>query len=399
VYNKLVIPLERRIAAIRVYQFSVFSFVFSLLSSPYMAMIIAREDMNIYAYVSIVEVFLKLAIAFVLRFIAMDKLLLYGFFVLIATIATTAVYGIISVKRYKECRTFFCWNKDLIGKMLSFSLWNMFGSSVSIFKNQIINIMLNQFFNPIVIAARSIAMNVDSAVMSLSNNFSTAIRPQIIKYYASEQREKMLLLVFRGAKCTYLLLYVFFLPLMLELPQVLEIWLKNPPEYTVVFTRLMLIDVLITSISYPLMTASQATGKIKLYQAVVGGLLLLNVPVSLLVLSFGTPPQSVLVVAIVIALIATIARLIIVRQLIDFSISQYLLKVILPIIVISIVSSIPSILIYFLLDKSFLRLCFVTVVSIFSICILSYYIALNKSERLKLKEIVSNYIHPRKVQK
>jgi O-antigen/teichoic acid export membrane protein len=392
VSNKLVIPLERESAALWVYQFSIISFLFTVLTSPYMAMIIAHEDMNIYAYVSIVEALLKLGIVFILRAISWDKLFLYGILMLAVVVTITAIYRAICMKKYNVCKFSFYWNKNLFKEIAGYSGWNMFGASAGIFKNQIVNIMLNQFFNPVVVAARSIAAMVDSAAMSFSQNFSTAIRPQIIKSYAAEQKEAMFSLVFRGAKGTYLLMYLFVLPLVLEMPIVLTLWLKNPPEYAVLFTRLMLFDVLINSLSYPIMTAAHATGKIRLYQAVVGGILLLNVPIVWIFLLMGAPAYSAMIVAIVLTFIACIVRLLILKRLIDYSIRQFLRMVVTPICVISVVSAILPIIFCYILPQNMLRLCLVTGLSIISVCIYSYFIGLNGEEQQKVKSVIGKYI-------
>ena len=392
VNNKLVIPPERKIPALWVYQFSIAAFLFTILTSPYMAMIIAHENMNIYAYVSIVEVSLKLIIVFVLHFIAWDKLALYGLLMLAVAVINTAIYRIVCMKKYRECSFSFYWNKDLFKEIAGYSGWNMFGATAGIFKNQLVNILLNQFFNPVVAAARVIATQVDNAVMSFSQNFSTAMRPQIIKSYAAGEKEKMLSLMFHGSKGTYLLVYLFALPLALEMPMVLGLWLKNPPEYAVLFTRLMLVDVLVTSLSYPIMTAAQATGKMKMYQSVVGGILLLNVPFSWMALKMGFPAYSVLIIAIGIVFISTIARLLLLKRLVDYSIRRFFKTVLIPIFVISIVAAILPIIICYFLEQNLLRLLIVTGISVISVGIISYCIGLNREERQKVKDIIAGYI-------
>ena len=200
------------------------------------------------------------------------------------------------------------------------------------------NILLNLFFNPLVNAARAVASQVNSAVTSFSQNFSTAVRPQIIKSYASEKKDESISLVFYGCKITFFLMFILSLPLVLEMDFVLKIWVKNPPELAVIFTQLALIDAVIDSISYPIMTLAQATGKIKLYQGVVGGILLLNLPVSFIALKLGAPAFSVMVIAIGITFLAFIVRLLIVKHLTEFSLKAFALQVVFPIIVVSVCS-------------------------------------------------------------
>ena len=381
VENKLVVPVERQQAAFWIYQASVFSTVCTILTAPFMASIIAHEDMNIYAYVSVVEVVLKLGIVFLLSLFPADKLIVYGLLMAAVVFVNTAIYRSICARKYGECRYSFFWDKGLFKELVGYTGWNMFGASVGIFKNQLVNIVLNQFFSPVVNAARGIAYQVNGAVNSFSQGFSTAVRPQIIKSYASGNKDEMLALMYRSCKATFFLMYVFTLPLSLEMPYVLGLWLGNVPEHAILFTRLALLDALIDSVSYPLMTAAQATGRIGLYQSVVGGILLLNAPVSYLVLKLGAPPYGVFMVAIGCALIATVARLVILKSLIGFSLMKFLSKVIIPVVAASVVALAISLICSKVGSQGFLRLCSTTVVSVLCLGLSGFFIALTKDER------------------
>ena len=379
--NKLVVPAERQQAAFWIYQASVFSTVCTILTAPFMASIIAHEDMNIYAYVSVVEVVLKLGIVFLLSLFPADKLIVYGLLMATVVFVNTAIYRSICARKYSECRFSFFWDKGLFKELVGYTGWNMFGASVGIFKNQLVNIVLNQFFSPVVNAARGIAYQVNGAVNSFSQGFSTAVRPQIIKSYASGNKDEMLALMYKSCKATFFLMYVFTLPLSLEMPYVLGLWLGNVPENASLFTRLALLDALIDSVSYPLMTAAQATGRIGLYQSVVGGILLLNAPVSYLVLKFGAPPYGVFVVAIVCVLVATVARLIILKSLIGFSLMKFLSKVIIPVVAAAAVALAISLVCSKAGSQGFLRLCSTTAVSVLCLGLSGFFIALTKDER------------------
>ena len=396
VTQKLVIPVERQNAALWIYQASIFSLICTILTAPFMASIIAHEDMNIYAYVSIIEVVLKLGIVFLLPLFAIDKLIFYGLLMAGVVFINTAIYRTICVKKYVECKFSFFWEKSLFKELVSYTGWNMFGSAVGVFKNQIVNIILNQFFNPVVNAARGIAAQVNSAVNSFAQNFSTAVRPQIIKNYASGEKEKMLQLMFRSCKATFLLMFVFALPLILEMPYVLKLWLKNVPEYAVLFTILALIDALIDTISYPLMAAAHATGKIKLYQSVVGGVLLLNAPVAFVVLKLGAPPYSVFIVSISITFIAFIVRLFILKLLIDFSFWQFIGKVFLPVVFCALISFVIPYFVRNMLNTSFIRLCVTVIVSVICVALSGYFVALSKNEKQWIVGIVKSKIGDKK---
>jgi O-antigen/teichoic acid export membrane protein len=393
VQNKLIIPVERKNIALSIYQFSVISFSFTILSSPYMAAIIAHEDMNIYAYVSIVEAILRLGIVFILRSIPVDKLWLYGILTCIITCIKTIIYITVCTARYQEVRFRFYWNKNLFKEIISFTGWSLFASLVGIFKNQFMNILLNQFFNPVVITARSIASSVDAATISLSSNFTAALRPQITKNYATGQNTQMLGLMFYGAKGAYFLTYIFMLPLVIETPFVLSLWLKNIPEYAILFTRLGLIDALIASISYPIIDGAMATGKVKLFQLFSGGILLLTFPVAWLLLLLNAEAYSTMIVAICMTSIAFIARILILRKLIEYSIIQFIKDVVIPVGLVTVLSAVFPLLIFIFLKSNILRLFLTTIISVISIFSLVYVIGINKTERQKIKLILTNYFN------
>lgn len=381
VNNKLVIPSERMFAANWNYQAAIVSFLFTLITTPYMASIIAHENMNVYAYVSIIEAALKLGIVFLLKILPYDKLSLYGILLAIIALINTSIYRFYCHKYYEECKFRFVKEPKLFKEMISYSGWNLFGSIAGVVKNQITNILLNLYFGAVVNAARGIAFQVNSAVASFGQNFTVALRPPIIKGYASEEKEKAYILVCRGSKFTFFLLYLFALPLFLEMNTVLRLWLKKPPEQSVLFTRLIIIETVIISVSYSIMTLVQATGKIRLYQGVVGGILLLNLPFSYIALRMGADAYVVMVIAILVEIMAFFARMIIVRYLTSFSIKQFFLKAIFPCIFVAILSAILPCFVFVFMEESIFRLCITIIVSVISIGSCVLFIGMNKSER------------------
>jgi O-antigen/teichoic acid export membrane protein len=379
-----------------IYQFSILTFIASVLTVPYKAAVISREDLNIYAYLSVMEVLLKLGIVFILQYLPLDKLLLFGALMFAITFINMAIYVIICRKKYSECSFYLYWNKDLLKEITSYTGWNFFGTFVFISKNQAMTIMLNQFFNPVVVSARSIAASVSACTASFSRNFTTALNPQIVKTYAAKQYDGMLSLVFQGSKATYFLMYLIALPAFLEMPILLSIWLKNVPEYTIVFTRLTLLDILIESISYPIETLVGATGTIKLYQSVTGGILLLNLPVSWIALYWGAPPYSVMIISVILSFVALIFRFFIVKMLIAFSIRRFTKEVIFPVFGTSILSAIILICIQNGLNQGFLRLCLTVLLSVLSSCGCMYLFGLTRVEREKIQGIIINTIKNKK---
>lgn len=381
VLNKLIVPEGRENAVHWVYQFSVISFVFTIMTSPFMADIIAHEDMDIYAWASIVEVLLKLTAVYLIKLFAVDKLRLYGLLMLLVTIINTTTYRTICKIKYAECKFRLYWDGKYAKEMLDFTFWNIFGAASGTFKNQLVNILLNQYFSPVITAARSIAANVNGAVNSFSQNFSMALRPQIIKSYAAAEYGQSMRLVYRGCKFTFFLMLIFTVPLMSEMDTVLSIWLGNPPENVVLFTRLALLDALIDSLNYPIMTLAQATGKIRLYQGIVGGIILCNFPVSWLVLQLGAPAYAVFLVAITIVCVAMAARLTIVKLLMSFSIRTYFKKVILPAFIVTAAGSAFSALLYVIFPEGSAYSVIRIILDAAAVCAAVLLFGLEKNER------------------
>lgn len=379
--TQLTLPPDRMVAAQWVYQFSILALMVNMVSVPYNAIIIAHERMNVFAWVSIAEVSLKLLIVFMLQWFGFDKLKLYAILIFAVTLIIRMVYGVYCNKNFKESKFRFFWDKPLFNTLMSYAGWNLWGNAASVIMDQGLNILLNIFFGPVINAARAIAFQVKSAVQQFVGNFQMAINPQIIKSYASEDLKYMHQLIFQGAKYSFFLLFIMSLPIFIEAEIILRLWLKTVPEYTVIFTRLVIINILIDSISGPLMTAAQASGKIKQYQSVVGLLLVLNLPISYLFLKMDYSPEVTLYVGISLSIIALYARLKIISPLVNLSISEYLNNVVLRIIPVVFIAFISPTLVYISLEENFIRLLLTGITSIASVLMTIYYIGLSKIEQ------------------
>lgn len=381
VNTQLTIPPERMIAAKWVYQFSILTLMVNMVSVPYNAMIIAHERMGVFAGVSIIEVTLKLLIVFMLQWFRFDKLKLYAVLMFGVALIIRLIYRIYCNRRFKESRFRWYWDKTLFRILVNYSGWNLWGNAAAVIMDQGINILLNIFFGPVVNAARGIAYQVRGAVNQFVYNFQMAINPQIIKSYAANNLKYMHQLIFQGAKYSFFLLFALSLPILFETEIILSLWLKTVPEYTVIFTRLIILNILIDSISGSLMTAAQASGKIKLYQGAVGGLLILNLPVSYLFLKMGFLPEVTLYVSLSISIIALLTRLKIISPLVHFDTIDFFKSVILRIISVILISiSLPSI-IYFSCEKHFVRLIMVGVLSVVSVGLAIYLVGIDKTEK------------------
>lgn len=395
-HNKMTIPVERIDAAFWVYQCSFLSTLVVVITVPYNATIIAHERMSVFAYLSISEVTLKLLIVFLLNFIQFDKLKLYAILILIVQTSISLLYIFYCKRHFPDAKYTVQRRLDLFKEMVVFASWNLFGNMAAIAFTQGLNILLNVFFGPAVNAARAIAVQVQGAINMFSANFQMALNPQITKTYAAHDLANMHILIFRSSKFTYFLLFIIGLPVVIEAPFILELWLKIVPDYTVVFLRLMIFTMLVDSSANPLMVSATATGKIKVYQSVIGGLLLLILPVSYVVLKLGSAPWAVFVVHFVICSIAFIARLFIIRPMIHLSIRQYFNRAILPCIYVSFVAIIVPAIFYIFLPKSIIFSFIVIIVSILSASFTCFVVGLDTNERYaiigKAKNIYKKFI-------
>lgn len=377
----LVIPAERMDAAIWVYHFSVLSFMVSIIQVPYNATIIAHERMNVYAYVSILEVSLKLLIVFLLVGISFDKLKLYGilYFVVVLIIAT--IYRIYTRRNFEESKFEVVKDRQLYKTLISYSGWNLFGASAGVAQGQGVNILLNIFFGPVANAAQGIANQVRGAVNNFVSNFQLAVSPQIVKSYASGEKDYLNSLIFGTAKFSFYLLFLIALPITLEVDQILKLWLKTVPEYTSSFTILSLGLILLWPMSDPLMKAIQATGKIKKYQIITGTSMFLIFPITYLFYKFGFAAETTYIIAIIIEFLVLNVRLFIAGKLIDFPVINYIKEIIIKNILIALISLSLPLFIRSLMDANILRLIVVVFVSLIWNATIIYAIGLLKSEK------------------
>ncbi len=328
-YEKMIIPDDRFIAAMWVYQLSIITMCVQVMSVPYNSVIVAHEQMGVFAAISVIEVVLKLTVVYILVIGDFDKLILFA--ILIATIQLLIrfIYTHYCNKHFPESRLSRTFDKQLVKEMSKFLGWNIWGNLAGTLFGTGINLLLNVFFGPAVNAARAIAIQVETAIANFSTNFLMAVNPQITKLYAQNNLHDMHKLIFRASKFTFMLLFVLSLPVMIETEMILKIWLKIVPDYTIVFLRLLLCIVMIDSVARPLMTAAVATGNVKLYQSLIGSILLSIVPIAYVVLKFGGSPESVYIVHLVICIIAFSTRLWVIKSMIQLSLHQYFSSVIL----------------------------------------------------------------------
>jgi len=385
--NKLSIPFDRLFAANWVYQFSILSFIASVLSVPYNAAIIANEKMKIFAVVGIIEVVLKLLIVLIVMALPYDELIAYGLLLSFVSVVVGGFYFTYCRKTFEESKGYyFNWDKNLFKEMGNFASWNLLGVTAGIGYNQGVNILLNIFFGPTVNAARGIAFQVQGAVSRFVTNFQIAVNPSITKLYAQGEMTSSFNLVFSSSKLSFYLLLFLSLPILLQTDVILGLWLKQVPDYTVVFTQLVLIDILIGSLSGPLQILAQATGEIRKYQIYVSGILLLNLPTSYIFLKLGYLPESTMFISIFFTFIALWMRLRILNQMASFPMAQFLKDIVLKVGIITSVSLAPALLFKMNTSDSFWNFIIVVSLSILSTIISILAFGLNKEEKKLFKE-------------
>lgn len=389
ILHVLDIPNERMIAAQWIYQTSIISFALTIVMVPYIAVIMSHEDMSIYAYISIIEAALKLGMVFLLQWIPCDKLVIYGILLLLLNGVISTIYRYYCITNYKECHFHFVWDKFLFQKIIGYSSWNLFGNIAWIGKNQGITFLMNIFYGPIVNAAQGIANQIRSVCVTFSQNFSSALRPPIVKCYASNNYLEMQRLTFQGSKITFFLMLLITLPIYFSIDYILNIWLDNVPQYTSIFTKLLLLEVLVDSISTPMASANQATGKISIYQTIIGIIGLLNIPLAYITLHNGYSPHLVFIIGIILQAFIVLTRVIFLNRIWPNAIRACLMQVILPCTMVGIISSIICKLLP-ITSKSFSSLCLTMLAHILVVGIMIYVLGLTVQERKLIIGLLKN---------
>lgn len=386
--NELNLDYNRIKTIIIVYQTSIAVFVLGFLTSPFQSLLIADENMTIYSYISIVEGILKICVAYLLYMWQGDKLVIYSILMLFISILTNCFYVIYCLNKYKYLKFTFCKEISIYKNILSFVNWNLIGALAFVGKTQGINIIINIFFGTVTNAARAVAYQINSVVAAFSQNFMKAVDPRIVKEYSSKDSNRFKSLIYTSSKLSYYLLLFIALPFMLNAEYILNLWLVDVPDYTVIFVILTLIDALILSITDSILTGVQAIGKIKRYQLTVGVLSLINLPVSYVLLNFYKNPLIPFGVAIIIDLFITFGRLQNFKLLYNFSISNFVLVIIMPAVLITAINIFINLML-FSNAISFITLFYNIVGSIVVMLVSVYVLGLNNQERRILKELIS----------
>ena len=382
----LKLPEDKAGSAMLLYHLAVFSFAFSIFSAPFMAIIISHEDMNIYAVITVTESVAKLLAVFFLAQLPFDRLMAYGWLMMLVALVVMLTYMVTAFRKYPECHLRkLTANKALVKEILGFTGWTIFGSFTTIIRTHGVTVLLNQMFNPTVVAARAIAIQVVSFTNIFAQNFNTALYPPIIKSYAEEKKTEMYQLVFDGSKLTFFLMWILLLPIILKIEFLINLWLKNAPAETYLFAQLALLESLIFAISMPLTTAARAPGRMRLYELTLGTIQLLILPASWMVLYLGYPAHSVFVVAIVANLAMFVVRIIIVDYLTGISGVTFYKKVVIPVLLVAALSGIAASVLEPLYGNTFLSVLSFSITTAALTSVFIYVFGISQSLKVRLR--------------
>lgn len=379
--NKMQIPADRFHAVSWVYQISIVTVIVNILSVPYNALIIAHERMKAFAYISLLDAFGKLAIAYVLQVILFDRLIAYALLLLLIQILDRVVYTWYSLTNFDETRMKLKIDKKLCRNMLGFISWSSYGSFVSVGFTQGLNILLNLFFDPFVNAARGIAVQVQNNVVAFTNNFQMALNPQLMMATSQKQYADAQKIFISGSKFSFYMLCAIGIPIIAETHIIIDFWLGVEPDYVIPFCRIILITSVFGCLAAPLRIVNQAEGNIKKFQLYECTTLLTIVPLSYICLCIWELPIIVFCVHFIIEMIAQFIRLKIVLPKIQLSIGQYMKQIYLRIIPVFIFPVCIAILINNILQESFVRFVLNCCLIEISVMVLVYFIGLTTMER------------------
>lgn len=386
--NKLVIPIERLFAAQCVFQCSVINFLFIILQAPYTAAVIAHERLDFYAVVNVFDAVLKLAVVFLLPYITVDQLVLYGIFITSISVFNFIAYYVYCKRKFPEVQFHYTTDKNLFLKMLGFSGWNLFGSFSGVMKEQGVNLVNNLFFGPVVNAAQGISQQVSGGLQSFVSNITMPVRPQVVQSYAKGDLERVMNLTFSISKLSCGFLLMMAIPVSLEIDYILQVWLGDKvPEHANTFT----IIILFTSITNNLNSATSgvvhSTGIMKDYQLWGSLISISSVPIAYFLLMWFHLPEIALLCVMVCTMLAHLVGLFIVKRLVGLSIRDYFLNVVWKIIIILVLSLTITYPFHYYMNYGFSRLCIVTLIG-FSSVLTALFLVFNDSER----KIVLNMI-------
>lgn len=394
--NKLVIPDGRLSAAVFLFHMTVISMAILIIQTPFSSAVMAFERMDYYAIVGIIDVILKLGIVLVLPYIMCDSLIIYGVLLVVVSIIVFSLFGLYTLFKIPGTRARFTVDKSIISQMISFSGWSVLGSFALVIRNQGLNILLNMSFGPVVNAARGLSFQVKAGLEALASNISTATRPQITESYARGDTDRSTSLMFSSSKIFFILLYFLSLPLSSEIEFVLHLWLGDTiPDYTILFTLLVIIISLIDSFNGMSTTIIYAGEKIKWYNILTSIMGLLVLPMSYFSLKLYNEPVMVYFCSIIVSFSILFISVLCQQIYVGISSKKYCRKVLLPCFLLVLSTFWIPVVIRLLMDDSFVRVIINFASSALSVIIVSYYLILEVNERALINGYISKLLSMR----
>lgn len=392
VLNVLSIPPGRESAAMIVYQFSILSTVLTFIQIPYNAALIAHEKISTFAYIGILDTFLKLLICYLVVVVSMDKLVAYAILISLTGATIQLIYWMYCRRHFEEC-VFSCKiDKEVMKSLLTFSGWDLFNNFCLGAKQQGLNILLNTFFSVAINAACGFSNTIYGAVRGFANNFMISVRPVITKCYSIKDFRRMQELIIDSSNFSFSLMLLLSMPFFFEGNFIVTLWLKNPPNWTVIFCQLQLATCIIGVLYSPVYYGIVATGKNKLYAVQDGILMLLSLPTTYCLLKAGYSPLVPFIVLIFIELIKSNLYVFILKKNIpEYKISNFYKKSALPCFMMALLCMSLTLLCSLLFKQSgWIRFIVVSISSTLSISILSYCFLLNASYKLQIRKKISS---------
>lgn len=387
--NKMVLAPERVDAAYWCLHSTVIILFVSLVSSVYESVLIARENMKVYAYMGIYDAIMKLLIVFIVSIITFNKLKTYAVLIALISITSRLIPAIYTLVHYEETKLKFYWDAYSFKSMSKFIGWNFINTVVFILNDQGMNMLLNMFFGPAVNAARGLSIQVKSAVSNFAMGFFTAVRPQIVKSYAAGDTSRFTELIFNSGKFTFFLLWLICLPVMLRIDNILLFWLGNVPDWTAQFVIWILIFNLINcSFCDPMWQGIQAIGELKKYVAIGSFIYFLAFPITWIAFKFNGSPLMAFQILVLVRICYFIITALIFRKYSYFSLYKYAQSVLSPVLKVVIVSLILSFLINEVMPYDFISTVIVCLLTVFLVGFSIFVVGLNLNERVLLLETI-----------
>lgn len=379
--NKLVIPEGMTGITMFVFHCSVISSVISIISVPYDALVIANEKMDYYAYISIIEAVLRLAIVFLLPTFPFVPLISYAL-LLLAVRLLIVVSNMFYCKRFPECKVEKYWNKGLFKQLASFSGWNFLGNMVYTLIQEGTNIILNLFAGVVANAARAIALQVRTALETLSSNISTASKPFIMQQAATVDKKTLFNYIYTLSSVMFYVLLITTTPIIVYAKQILEIWLVEIPNYSISFVRVIMLYVLTRSLHAPIDMLFFAVGNIKRYQITECIIGVFTFPIVYLFLYFGLPPYFAFVAMIIVEIINLIAIVLVAQKELHFRLTDYIKEVIVKCALAFVIVAPVALLFYSFTNDVNRYYSLICIVLLFCVeLLLIYYIVLKDKEK------------------